>query len=61
VNFWGSAFSLGDGHWAFNKYRGSQISHHWNIIPQNTDFLITQGPPFGILDELDNKHHIAQT
>jgi len=59
VNFWGSPFTPGDGHWAFNKTRGSQISHHWNIIPQNTDFLITHGPPFGILDELDNKHHIG--
>ncbi len=59
VNFWGSPFTPGDGHWAFNKSRGNQISQHWNIIPPNTDFLITHGPPFGILDELGNKQHIG--
>ena len=59
VNFWGSPFTPGDGHWAFNKSRGSEMSHHWNKIPQNTDVLITHGPPFEILDELDNKHPIG--
>ncbi len=32
---------------------------HWNKIPANTDFLITHSPPFGILDELDDKRHIG--
>jgi len=59
VNFWGSPYTPGDGNWAFNKSRGSQISQHWNKIPLNTDILITHGPPFGILDELDNKQQIG--
>jgi len=59
VNFWGSPYTPGNGDWAFNKTRGSKISQHWNKIPQNTDFLITHGPPYGILDELDNKQHIG--
>ena len=35
---------------AFNKRRGSEILKVWNKIPENTDILITHGPPIGILD-----------
>ncbi|CAM4247421.1 metallophosphatase domain-containing protein [Gillisia limnaea] len=59
VNFWGSPVTPGDGSWAFNKKRGSELLMHWNLIPENTDFLITHSPPYGFLDELDNKHHIG--
>ena len=59
LNFWGSPVTPGDGSWAFNKKRGSELSMHWNKIPENTDFLITHSPPYGILDELDNKHHLG--
>ncbi len=55
INFWGSPYTPGDNSWAFMKNRGKSISHHWNKIPENTDILITHSPPFGILDELDNK------
>ena len=27
---------------------------HWDLIPTNTDILITHGPPFGILDTTNN-------
>lgn len=59
VNFWGSPVTPGDGSWAFNKKRGNELLKHWNKIPENTDFLITHSPPYGVLDELDNKHHIG--
>ena len=59
INFWGSPYTPGNGNWAFNKSRGNAISTHWKKIPQNTHYLITHSPPFGIMDELDNKRHIG--
>jgi len=35
---------------AFNKRRGNDIKKVWSKIPENTDILITHGPPIGILD-----------
>lgn len=37
--------------WAFNKKRGEDIKKHWDAIPEDTDILITHGPPHGILDK----------
>ncbi|SFB69622.1 Predicted phosphoesterase [Zunongwangia mangrovi] len=48
---WGSPFTPGNGNWAFNLERGRSIRKKWNLIPQNTDILITHTPPYGILDE----------
>lgn len=59
ICFWGSPFTPGNGSWAFNNLPGNQMLKHWNKIPANTEFLITHSPPFGILDELDNKRHIG--
>lgn len=37
--------------WAFNLKRDSdEIEEKWNMIPDDTDILITHGPPNGILD-----------
>lgn len=55
IRFWGSPYTPGDNNWAFTKDRGRTISQHWDKIPKNTDVLITHGPPFGVLDELDDK------
>ena len=30
--------------------RGVDIAKHWDLIPHNTNVLITHGPPYGILD-----------
>lgn len=49
--FWGSPITPWFNNWAFNRNRGSEIKKHWNLIPNDTDVLITHGPPFGILDE----------
>lgn len=37
--------------WAFNLKRGQEIKAKWDLIPKNTDILITHGPPMGILDK----------
>ena len=36
--------------WAFNLNRGAEIAQKWQLIPDDTDVLITHGPPFGVLD-----------
>jgi Icc-related predicted phosphoesterase len=37
--------------WAFNRERGEDIKKHWDLIPEDTEILVTHGPPEGILDE----------
>lgn len=41
--------------WAFNIPRGEAIKKYWDDIPDDTDVLITHGPPFGILDTISPK------
>jgi Icc-related predicted phosphoesterase len=36
--------------WAFNLDRGPELRRKWEMIPDDTDVLITHGPPKGILD-----------
>jgi Icc-related predicted phosphoesterase len=36
--------------WAFNLSRGDEIAAKWRKIPEDTDILVTHGPPKGILD-----------
>lgn len=52
IRFWGSPVTPGNGGWAFNSERGSDIRAHWDLIPRDTDILITHTPPHGILDEI---------
>lgn len=51
VKFWGSPITPWFNNWAFNRDRGDEIKKHWDLIPDDTDVLITHGPPSGILDE----------
>lgn len=37
--------------WAFNLPRGVELKKKWDLIPENTDILVTHGPPYGILDK----------
>lgn len=50
VKFWGSPVQPRFFNWAFNRDRGPDIQRHWDLIPIDTDVLITHGPPAGILD-----------
>ena len=51
VKFWGSPHQPWFYNWAFNHPRnGSRLAGYWSLIPDDTDVLITHGPPFGILD-----------
>lgn len=37
--------------WAFNLERGEPLRKKWSLIPDDTDILITHGPPYSILDK----------
>lgn len=47
--------------WAFNLMRGAELAEKWKLIPDDTDILITHGPPNGILDEVPRKYFIENT
>jgi len=49
IKFYGSPWQINFFNWAFNldKY---ELAKKWEIIPEDTDILITHSPPYGILD-----------
>lgn len=51
IKFYGSPITPFFNDWAFNRQRGDEIRKHWDLIPKDTDVLITHGPPAGILDK----------
>ncbi len=55
IKVWGSPVQPTFFNWAFNKDRGDKIQQHWDLIPQDTQVLITHGPPFGIGDKLSKR------
>jgi len=47
ITFYGSPWSPEFGtHWAFNRSR-LEIHQQWDLIPPDTDVLLTHGPPIG--------------
>jgi Icc-related predicted phosphoesterase len=59
INIWGSPVSPWFYDWAFNRQRGADIKKHWDLIPTNTDILITHGPTFGILDRTTGGQNVG--
>jgi Icc-related predicted phosphoesterase len=51
LKIWGSPVQPEFNNWAFNVARGAAIRRYWKMIPENTDVLVTHGPPFGVLDK----------
>ncbi|WP_226987416.1 metallophosphoesterase family protein [Parachlamydia acanthamoebae] len=52
IKIWGSPITPWFENWAFNRHRGDEIKAHWDLIPSDTEILITHGPCYGILDEV---------
>jgi Icc-related predicted phosphoesterase len=50
IKIWGTPWQPEFHNWAFNLPRGEKIKEKWDMIPVDTDILITHGPPFGKLD-----------
>ena len=51
IKFYGSPWQPTFFDWAFNAERGKEIAKIWELIPEDTDVLITHGPPAKILDK----------
>jgi Icc-related predicted phosphoesterase len=50
--FWGSPITPRFMNWYFMEDRGEKIRRYWELIPDNTEVLITHGSPYGILDNI---------
>lgn len=56
IKFWGSPITPRFGSWAYGVERGKDIAEYRSEIPNDTDVLITHGPPMGILDQAIPQH-----
>jgi len=52
VKIYGSPWQPRFGWWAFNLERGQDIKAKWDMIPEDTDILVTHGPPYGKGDKV---------
>lgn len=43
LKIWGSPIQHEFFNWAFNRKRGKEIKKHWDLIPSDTNILITHG------------------
>lgn len=59
INIWGSPITPWFFNWAFNRHRGEAIKKHWDLIPENTDILVTHGPVFRTLDLTGRGQHVG--
>jgi Icc-related predicted phosphoesterase len=50
IKFYGSPWQPEFFNWAFNLPRGQELKEKWDMIPNDTDVLITHGPPMYMLD-----------
>jgi hypothetical protein len=49
IKIWGSPWQPVFCDWGFNLERGQPIQEKWDMIPDDTDILMTHGPPIGML------------
>lgn len=55
LKFWGSPWTPRYYDWAYNLDRlSARMQHVRDMIPSDTEVLVTHGPPWGILDEVPN-------
>lgn len=59
LNFWGSPWQPEFCNWAFNLKRGKALREKWALIPDNTDVLVTHGPPMGIRDTVERGERVG--
>jgi Icc-related predicted phosphoesterase len=50
IKIYGSPWQPEFFQWAFNLERGAEIQEKWDMIPTDTDILITHGPAYGYGD-----------
>lgn len=59
LKIWGSPITPWFFNWAFNRHRGEPIKRHWDLIPLDTDIIITHGPVFRALDKTTGGEHVG--
>ena len=59
LRIYGSPWQPEFQNWAFNLPRGPRLREKWNRIPEETDILVTHGPPAGILDQTPHGEHVG--
>lgn len=56
IKIWGSPWQPEFYNWAFNLPRnGEELKEKWDMIPMNTDILITHGPAWGYVDSVEGR------
>lgn len=50
LKFWGSPYTPNFNDWGYNLPRGEKLKAVWDLIPEDTDVLLSHGPPRHILD-----------
>jgi Icc-related predicted phosphoesterase len=56
INFYGTPITPQFNQWAFMRAR-HKMDVVWNAVPEDTDVLISHGPPKGILDLTESMQH----
>jgi len=59
IKIWGSPYTPYYGGLAFNKKRGKDSKAIWDLMPDDTDILLTHGPPHGVLDHSYRFTHVG--
>ncbi len=56
VRIYGSPWQPEFFNWAYNLPRnGEELKAKWDAIPDNTDILVTHGPAWGFLDDVEGR------
>jgi Icc-related predicted phosphoesterase len=59
VKFYGSPWQPWFFDWAFNLKRGAELAAVWARIPEDTDVLVTHGPPLGFGDRTRREQRVG--
>jgi len=59
LKFYGSPYQPLFGNWSFQR-ADNKLFKMWENIPEDTDILITHGPPKGILDLAEKPNHTLE-
>lgn len=55
IKIWGTPWQPEFFNWAFNLPRGPELAKKYALMPEDTDILISHGPPYGIEDSVPEK------
>lgn len=59
IKIWGSPWTPQFYNWAFMTYTDSHAKSKWDLIPDDTDILMTHGPPHGVMDLVPRGENIG--